>query len=104
MDENFFIDYDKLTGEIIGFYTKERHKDKIPEDSIEITKEKHDEIIKASGTHKINLTTLKLERCEQTIITTPIVDKEKDKLKAEIESLKKGLSQAMDVVGYLTNN
>lgn len=56
--ENYFMDYNKDTGDIKGFYLKSIHGVNIPEGCIEITPEKHDFYMDNNGLYRLNLTTL----------------------------------------------
>jgi len=53
--ENYFLYYDSETGEIIGFYKKSIHGDKIPSPAIEITEEQHEFYMIHNGLYKLSI-------------------------------------------------
>lgn len=53
-----YMDYDKETGAIKGFYSPEFHGENIPEGCIQITKEKHAFYLTNGGRYKIDIVTL----------------------------------------------
>lgn len=59
--ENYFMNYNLATGEILGFYLKSMHGDNIPSPTIEITSEKHQFYIDNQGKYKLNLQTMEDE-------------------------------------------
>lgn len=56
--ENYFMDYDKTTGQILGFYIYSIHGNNIPKGCIEISQEKYEYYISNSGLVKLNPETL----------------------------------------------
>lgn len=58
--ENYLLNYDPSTGNILGFYLKSIHEN-IPEPYIEITPEKHDFYMRNNGLYRLNPQTLEDE-------------------------------------------
>ena len=70
MEENFYLNYDATTGDILGFYLKSIHGDNIPNPSIEITPEKHEFYMQNNGKYRLNPKTLEDELIP-VVETTP---------------------------------
>jgi len=57
-DENYFMNYDGVTGAILGFYLLSIHGVDIPTPNISITPAKHNFYMEHNGMYHINITTL----------------------------------------------
>lgn len=55
--ENYLMNYDETTGNILGFYLKSINVN-IPNPNIEITPEKHNFYMENNGLYRLNPTTL----------------------------------------------
>jgi len=77
--ENYLLNYDVTTGNILGFYLKSINEN-IPIPTIEITPEKHDFYMQNNGLYRVDPTTLEDKLIPIVVIIPP--PSESDRIKA----------------------